>query len=196
MASRAAVILLAAGMSRRMGSPKALLKIGEETLLQIALEAMNAALSCESVIVASALVAKAVRDRKGIRIVRNDEPDRGQLHSLQLALRALSEPGCEGAAVLLLDNPEDARSRLRCVLDAAAQQPSAVIAAAWRGERGHPIYLPKRLWNGILSFEGEGGLRGFLDSASESVILVETTEAALIDIDTPRDYEGLTKRQP
>lgn len=189
------VILLAAGFSRRMGRPKALLPWQATTLYSGALGAMQALGPAGGVVVLNAEVARLVPSPPApLWAVLNPDPDTGQLASLKLALRSLldQETSFGGAMLLIVDNPGDWDARLSAILQAAQSTPEACLVAGFQGQPGHPLWLPERLWNPVLDWQGEGGLRAALPAVGAPPRIVETGfPSVLYDLDTPQDYAAL-----
>lgn len=185
-----AAIILAAGESRRMGSPKALLVRGAKTFFEEAVDAVyTPRVRWRIAVVNPAIVPELSGKEKLGALIENHEPQLGQLHSLKLALRWLIENALDagGALILLVDNPGDLRERVALLLDNLGDGHTPVVAAFSKRE-GHPLWLPRRLWQGALAYDGPDGLRGFLSVANESPRRIEThLPSTLHDIDTPED---------
>jgi CTP:molybdopterin cytidylyltransferase MocA len=194
--TKSGAIVLAAGLSRRMGREKALLDHEGRSFFEIAAEAVEALATEVSVaVVRRDLMPKLPALAAFDLVLVNDTPELGQLHSLKLALEALfAEPvgPVDGVYVLLLDNPAHLRERARVLKRVVAEDPTILMAAGCEGQPGHPLWLPRRLWPWVLAYEGPEGLRGALRARGESIRAVETRgDSALMDIDTPEDYERL-----
>src|SRR6186713_1114344 len=101
-------IVLAAGASFRMGSPKALLRIGDETFVRRILGVLRDAGLPAAVVVArpgQAGLAGEVAAAGFGRIIENPRADEGQLSSLIAGLDAIDQPDVEGVLVTLVDVP-------------------------------------------------------------------------------------------
>jgi molybdenum cofactor cytidylyltransferase len=192
----AAALLLAAGESRRMGRPKALLRLKDgRSFFGEAVEAVYTAGLTPRIAVVNPAIAGQLEDAAKLdALIGNHEPQLGQLHSLQLGLRWLTAeaPTATGAMVLLVDNPGELAQRVGMVLRRVSEVPGQVLAAGCEGEPGHPLWLPRRLWRPVLEWTGPEGLRGFLKASGEPVEVVETgLPSAVRDIDFPEEYERL-----
>src|SRR4051812_28614451 len=100
-----AAIVLAAGASRRMGTPKALLDAGGQTFIRRVLHAIRDGGVADAVVVvrpgAGEVVAE-VRASGFARTIENPDPDRGQLSSLLVGLDAVDRPGVTGVLMTLV----------------------------------------------------------------------------------------------
>jgi CTP:molybdopterin cytidylyltransferase MocA len=94
--------------------------------------------------------------------------------------------------LFLVDNPGSLLVRTRKVLAAALEKPGDFQMAAYKRQPGHPVYIPARAFEGILSWTGENGLRGFIAQSGIRSHAVATGQAsALHDVDTPAELEKI-----
>lgn len=190
-----AAVVLAAGRSRRMGTPKALLTVSGYTFFsEIAEALMSEQIPWTVCVTRPDLTERLYPLENFTALLENDDPESEQLDSLRIALRWLEEnvPDAEGLFVLLVDNPGGLRERLQVMREAVDESPEEVLAAAYQGKPGHPMWLPRRLWKGLLEYSGKGGTEGFLKEKGELPKPIETeVPSATLSVDTPEDYERL-----
>jgi len=192
---RVAAVVVAAGLSTRMGAPKQLLPWGESTVIETVVERLSLA-GAEPIVVVSghhgAEVA-ACLEGSGATVVSN--PDFGRvemLRSVQVGLRALEQSGCAGALVALGDQPHVPVADHRAVVDEAKAHPDAIVIPSFDMRRGHPLYLPATLWDEVLALGDEDTLRRVLNEHGDRIVyVVMETPDVLRDIDTPGDYVAL-----
>ncbi len=169
-------LILAAGESRRMGSPKALLPYRGATFLET-LAGLLAA-RCGAVIVvvgAHAVEIEAAPWRRpdGLRIVRNESYLSGQTSSLQAGLRALPDD-CAGVLFTLVDHPALSAQ----TIDALLEPPRPLIRVPrFREERGHPVWFRRDLIPEFLALPSDG--------AANQVVRAHRAETEFIDVDDP-----------
>ncbi|MFF8694692.1 NTP transferase domain-containing protein [Streptomyces sp. NPDC015144] len=192
---RVAGLLLAAGGGRRLGGrPKALLEHRGRPLVEHAVRALLDG-GCDPVRVVLGAAADTVRERAelgGCAVTVNPGWAEGMGSSLRAGLAALAGSGADAALVLLVDQPgigAGAVARVR----AAYRSRSGIAAAAYGGERGHPVLFGAELWPDIAAGAvGDQGARGFLRAHRDAITLVECSDVAeAYDIDTVADLDRL-----
>jgi CTP:molybdopterin cytidylyltransferase MocA len=182
-------IILAAGESRRMGFPKALLRYRDETFLDTLIG--HFALRCDPIIVV--LGAHAVRIREAARrpatFVINPDYQRGQTTSMQCGLRAVPA-GAEGVLFTLVDHPAIAPATLDALL--AAPRPIVRVPRC-QGRRGHPIWFRHELIAEFLQLPENGAARDIVRSHAPETEFLDVDDAGILaDIDDPAAYSRLT----
>jgi molybdenum cofactor cytidylyltransferase len=182
-----AAVILAAGSGRRMGEPKALLRIGDETLLQrmarVALEA-----GCTPVVAVVGDWDPGLGDL-AIRLLVNPATAEGMASSLRLGIAALLMD--TGAALILtVDQPAVDATLLRSLLALAASDPDRPAACAYADTLGIPAVVPRRLFPELKALRGEQGAKPIL--LREGAMALPFPEGAF-DLDTPEDLERLRR---
>jgi len=132
-----AAVVLAAGAATRFGSPK------QRLLLPAVLERLREAPVDEVVVVLGAYEVQT-----SARTVRCADWERGPGASLRCGLAALG-PEAEAAVVVLADGPWLAPAAVARVVDAWRASGAAVVAAGYRGARGHPLLLARSAWDDV-----------------------------------------------
>ncbi|MBK5255940.1 MAG: NTP transferase domain-containing protein, partial [Vicinamibacteria bacterium] len=133
-------IVLAAGLGRRLGGPKALVSLGGLTFHRRAVGAFRQA-DHEVVVVINAQVREALPEPDpGERRVINPNPDQaaGMFASVRLGLAAVQGKGAKGVVLLPVDHPLVTGEDIRAVAD-ALRNGAAIAVATHGGRRGHPI---------------------------------------------------------
>jgi molybdenum cofactor cytidylyltransferase len=181
--SWAMILLLCAGLSRRMGTPKALLRINGETLVARALRELSGnRILC---VTSSDSVESEIR-RSGGRFVRNPAPELGLLSSIKSGIRAL-ESAETGVVVSLVDLPF-------LNSDDYGQLPRGTRLSRFRyqGQPAHPVWIPAKYFAEILDAPEQDFGCGFLfKKYADQVKWLEAKSAAGIqDLDTPEDYHA------
>jgi len=193
-----AVIVLAAGLSRRMGEPKLLLDLGGRPLLAHAVErACRSRCSPVVVVVSERLRAHADAwlppgpNGADVRIIVNDDPAAGMSSSLRLGVEAVP-PWARAAIVALGDQPlvpADAFDRLA---EAYMETGAPIVMASYRGRTAHPVLFDRSLFPELLAVKGDRGGRDVIERHRDRVRTVTFDDPlAVADVDTPRDLEAL-----
>ncbi|GAA0369404.1 nucleotidyltransferase family protein [Streptomyces blastmyceticus] len=194
-AAPVAGLLLAAGGGRRLGGrPKALLGHRGRPLVEFAARVLRDG-GCVPRYVVLGAGAADVRNRAelpGCVLVDNPDWADGMGSSLRAGLAALAPTDASAVLVTLVDQPRvGAEAVARLV--AAHRAGAGLAAAAYGGERGHPVLFAREHWAGVArSAAGDRGARAYLREHAAEVTLVECADvAAPDDVDTPDDLRLL-----
>ena len=196
-APKIGAVVLAAGMSSRMGANKLLMDVNGKPMLRHTVEATLAS-HAEPVIVVTghaAAEAKAALAGLNVRIVNNPDFANGLSTSLRCGLNALPED-CDGALVLLGDMPGVSTALIdRLIASFDPVQNRAICVATRHGKRGNPVLWARRFFPEMLVIEGDVGARNLIGTYGELVCEVEASDdAPLTDIDTPEALASYRSR--
>ena len=191
-------IVLAAGLSSRMGRTKALLPIGSsrETFLTRIIRVLREG-GIESIVVviggdAAAVRASLPRDVASVSAVENPRYEEGQLSSLLVGLAAVEQrfDDVEAVMVTLVDLPLISAATVRSVLDAYRAKPGAPLVRPRRGNRyGHPVIFNQSIFGELRRADPSTGAKPVVRAhAAEEVNVDVDDDGAFTDIDTPEDY--------
>jgi molybdenum cofactor cytidylyltransferase len=190
-------VVLVAGSSRRMGSPKQLLPINGRPLLEIVVSEACAS-KLDEVLVVLGASADEIRSRLDLgraRVLVNEDHASGMASSLRAGLAALGAE-VERAMVILGDQPAVSANLFDALLD--LQQESGLPAAAlsFGGLLHPPVVLERKLWGDLMDLEGDVGCRAMIRTKPELVATLATGADLKhpVDVDTPDDYRRLTTR--
>jgi len=185
-------VVLAAGMSSRMGTPKALLQHRDgRTFLEVACAVLREA-GADPVVVVLGFHRQRLEERlpEGTQAVVNPQPELGQVRSMAIGLRAARGEGKEFALVSLVDHPAVASRTVRALAEAAAGEPGCLHVPVWRGSRGHPVAVPTSLAEALFEAPpGEGARDVFARLQVEVREHPVEDPGILIDVDTPEQLE-------
>jgi molybdenum cofactor cytidylyltransferase len=96
----------------------------------------------------------------------------------------------DGVVVLLGDQPLLTTPQLTLLTEAASRSSAPIVAAAYGGRRGNPVYFTRALFPELMSVAGDEAGRAVIAQHSGQVALCELGDMhADLDIDTPADYE-------
>jgi molybdenum cofactor cytidylyltransferase len=187
-------IILAAGASSRMGTPKALLDYRGETFLARLIRILGQV--CDPVIVALGYHAEEIRVAASpecrARFVVNPDPSRGQLSSLQAALEEV--PGdAEGFLFIPVDCPAPELETVRSIVGALhSEQRSWLVIPRYEGQRGHPVCARRELIPEFLALSPEGQAKEVVRRHAGRTYYLDLADAGVLsDIDDPEAYRVL-----
>lgn len=137
----------------------------------------------------AAAVAQAAQSH-GVRTLYNPDYASGEmLSSLGVAIRALSA-ACSGLLVVLADQPLITTAVYDQVIAAFAHDEQRIVAPVFAGRRGHPVLFGRSFFAGLLALPPGSAPRHLLQAHANALRLVPVdSEAVLIDLDRPGDYE-------
>jgi molybdenum cofactor cytidylyltransferase len=188
--SAVAGLILAAGESRRMGFPKALLEFRGETFLDGLIRTFGA--HCSPVVVV--LGAEAERIRAGLRaaagavIVENRGWKLGQITSMQCGLRAVPAEA-RGVLFTLVDHPNVRASTVAELV----RQDGALAIPRYAGRRGHPIYFSRELAAEFEAVDPASSARVVLERHAGDIRYIDVDDPGILDdVDDPAAYRRLT----
>lgn len=182
-------VILAAGASRRYGSPKQLVVVDGRTLLEHAIDAaMSSGLAPVVAVVPVWLSRPGRLDDDRLRWIRNPFPERGMSLSLRLGLEALGDE-VEAAVILLGDQPRLPEASIGAILAARGERP--VVAAAADGILAPPILVERSHFHLVEGLTGDIGLRQLI-RANPDLVTAVPVPAHAPDVDTPDDLRRIT----
>lgn len=178
-----AAVVLAAGASTRLGSPKQLEMLGGETLLERAVRVAREA-GCSPVIVVLGAEHMQVLGNSvlgDVVTVINDKWKEGMGSSVRLGVRTcgLAARGAEGVVLMTCDQPAVTVGHLERLMTR-----QEVKASRYAGRNGVPAYFPKKYFDALMALRGDTGARELLKDAR-----YEELEGGELDVDTMEDME-------
>ncbi|MEP6814445.1 MAG: nucleotidyltransferase family protein [Marmoricola sp.] len=185
----AAAVVLAAGGSRRLGSPKQLLAFRGTTLLDVTLSTVRAA-GLGQVVVALGGSAELVQQRVDLRdvdVVLNPDHASGCATSIRSALSRVN-PELEGVVLLLGDQPGVTVQTIHALLDGARGH--AVGVCAYDDGPGHPLWFDRSMFSTLDRLHGDKAVWQLVDSGTD-VARVSVPGDVPPDVDTWDDYHSL-----
>jgi CTP:molybdopterin cytidylyltransferase MocA len=190
--------ILAAGESRRMGSPKALATIYGKTFVQHLLDATRHPRIGLTRIVLGAN-AEDIRSQLNVAeelIVVNDEWEKGQLSSIQAAIRSLPDAATEGLILCPVDHPlisADLVGNLIAEFDSSRKK---IVLPTFRGRRGHPVLFHSTLFVELLEASPEIGAREVVWAHDNDILEVATEEEGVIlNLNNPESLRNAQEKK-
>jgi len=192
-ARRIGGVVLAAGLSRRMGRNKLIAEVTGKTLVRHAAEAALTGGLDPVVVVTGHQAAEIEKSLAGLPVAFVHNPDfaEGLSTSLKTGIESLPAD-CAGAMVLLGDMPgvtHELVTRVGAAFDPAKGRNICVATA--QGERGHPVLWGRQFFAELMRLSGDMGARGLMAAHPENIVEVVAGNAGpLTDIDTPEALES------
>ena len=183
-------IILAAGSSRRMGTPKMMLPFAESTMIETVIDHVLAS-NVDSVLVVLGANHEKIRevvDPLPLEVCYNEKHESGMLSSVMCGFNALPED--TGTALIFLgDQPGIPPQVTNTVIDAYNDSLHGIVIPVYNHHRGHPLLVDYKYKREIEKLDLETGLRTLMHHFPHDVLEVEVDEAGiLMDIDTKEDY--------
>ena len=192
-----AVLLLAAGASRRMGRPKQLLPVGGVPLVRAVAEQMLRSQVGPLIVVLGAGAPEILPCLHGLdaRMVLNEKWEEGMGSSIRAGMRALVKLTPTPASVILAlaDQPGLPAGHLGRLVATHRESRAGIVASAVDGVARPPVLFGAAWFSRLGELQGDAGARNLVRENPGDVALLPL--AAAIDLDTPEDYERMKAGQ-
>ena len=183
-------LIVAAGMSSRMGQFKPMLNIGSISVAQRVIATLSQSGVSKIVMVTgyNATILERHLSGNGIIFLRNDHYETTQMFdSVKIGLRYLLDK-CDKVLFTPVDVPLFTSRTVKTILDSGAP----LACPMCEGRQGHPILIDNALIPEILNDCGEMGLKGAMDRCSVPLRRIDVDDPGTIhDADTPEDFSQL-----
>lgn len=198
-------ILLAAGLSTRMGKPKQLLPFGNSTIIETVIESMVSSNFDDVRVVlghCAEEIEELIRDRDVLTVYNPDYKD-GMLSSAQIGIKSIKYPDLstktdqnsnetnrDAFAIMLVDQPFITTEVINKTIDGYRGSKKGITIPSYNYQRGHPVIFHNKFAKEILALdEDSGGIRSLYSSYPEDIEYINVdTDYILKDIDFPDDY--------
>ena len=185
-------LIVAAGMSTRMGEFKPMLSIGSISVAQRVIATLSQAGVSKIVMVTgyNATILERHLSGNGIIFLRNENYETTQMFdSVKIGLSYLQDK-CDKVLFTPVDVPLFTARTVKTILDSGAP----LAAPMCEGQQGHPILIANNLIPEILNDCGEMGLKGAMDRCSVPLLRIDVEDPGTIhDADTPEDFSALVE---
>ena len=182
-----AAVILSGGASRRMGSPKALVPYRGSTFLEHLVNVtVQPRIGARRIVLGAhaELIAKAIHLPAG-EIVINEEWEKGQLSSLQAALRSLPA-ATDGILLCLVDHPLISATLVRNLIDRFYSAKKPIVVPCYEGRHGHPVIFSSSLYEELLHAPLESGARIVVRAHADEIEELSTEEeGCVLNINDP-----------
>lgn len=190
------LMILAAGASTRMGTPKQLLPFQGRSLLRYMTEVAITS-CCAPVVVVLGSQAERIKleiDALAVHIVKNQQWAEGMGTSIAAGMTALTtiNPDLDAVVIVLCDQPFVSSSLLNQLVASYRATQSPIIASAYANTVGVPALFDRSLFKELVTMNVNVGAKYLIKQYAEKVFQVSFPEGT-IDLDTPAQYQQLLK---
>jgi len=184
-----AVLMLAAGASRRMNGIKQILAFKDSTLLENALKTAKMSENDQVFCVLGANKEEIQQkiDFQDIEIIENTAWNDGLGKSIAVGVEAIQNyKDYEGILLMLGDQPFISSAYLNKMIEKFIGNQSEIIATSYSGKPGVPALFPKKIFSELIKLSGDSGAKVILQH-HENIIKLEAENT--FDVDSPEDYK-------
>lgn len=188
------IIILAAGESKRFGSPKQLAKIGSQTLIERLINTLKKTKAEEIIVVLGAHKEKIQEVLpKDIKICINKNYQLGQTSSLKAGLNCINER-CEYFMVLPVDSAVISPETINLIINKFKDQKFMIGIPIYQGKRGHPPIYKSNIKNQILKLKDDEPLYKINQKFAAQTLEISVDDPGILsNINTPEDLKKIQK---
>jgi len=187
------LVLLAAGESKRMGSPKQLLKIGSNSLIyHMTKKALRS--SCfPVVIVLGASKSLVISEIENLPVFVTENPDweSGMSSSIKIGIREMLRvyPPVKAGIIMVIDQPHITTPLINELVDAhKTNATKSIIASTYEGACGTPVLFDKKWFVQLLKLKGDKGAKALITNCPPSELSTINFVKGEVELDTLEDY--------
>ena len=191
-------LLLSAGLSSRFGTPKALAKFGQETVIEYLQKKILSTAVSEIVIVLGAdahAIKPYLLKHEQIKVVYNKDYNLGQTSSFQTGLRDIS-PDAAGFMLWPVDYPLIKTETVDLLSRYFVKNIPEILIPVFNNKRGHPPVFHNRLKNEFLKLDHSVGVNTVAHTRAKNVVeLAVDDEFILKSFNTREEFDALKKHR-
>ena len=193
--SNIVILIPAAGASRRLGSPKQLLKWGDSTLLSHTIETVEELGQKEIIVVLGAYFdkIKSEIENRSVHILKNEDWKNGLGSSIAVGVEYLLNDNRNFDAVLIMlaDQPLITSKYLKAMVGKFRADENQIIATVYgKGKYGVPALFDKKYFNQLQKLTDDRGAQELIKRLTKFVTSVDVNPL-IVDIDTEEDYKKI-----
>lgn len=195
--SDVAIVILAAGMSRRLGRPKQVLPLAGEPLVVHVGKRARASKAARVMAVVGGAREDTMAALEDVvdEIIVNDSYEEGQGTSIAAGIRYLESTShllgsCEAVMFLLGDQPGIDPDVIDAVID-AWEEGGSIVMAGYKDRPGHPVLFDRVHWKELGQLKGEQGGRMVIGKHRDDVVYVSVETESPMDVDHEADWRRL-----
>jgi molybdenum cofactor cytidylyltransferase len=190
------MLIIAAGQSKRLGTPKQLLMYEGKSLINRLIEIVKEAGTFPVTLVlgASAESIRAQLIHTDLSIILNDAWEEGMASSIRIGLTNLvqTSPALDGVMILVCDQPFISVEKIQSLLALQRESNLPIAACYYANILGTPAVFHRSIFPELLNLKGDVGAKTIIKNKGSAVTKLQVDQG-VIDIDTMNDYEQLLK---
>lgn len=190
---KTAIIILAAGSSSRMETPKQLLPYKNTTLLGWVIENAQKSIVNDVFCVLGSNVEtiKKSIEKYNIETIYNPDFKDGLSSSIVSGIHHIIPENFDSVLIILADQPKITFTSLNELLKTSEENSIKIVASNYGNNVGVPAVFPKHFFKELLDLKGDKGAKKLLRELQSEIISINSFN--LVDIDTKEDYDKLLK---
>ena len=194
-----AVVIVAAGESKRLGTPKQLLPYQGDTLLNRLIANLKQASDFPIFLILGASSEKIIEEigATDFSITINENWQEGMASSIRLGIQVAQKnvPNLEGIMLVVCDQPFIAVANIQALIKLQKNTNLPIAASYYANILGTPALFHKSVFPDLLKLSGDVGAKNIIQQRGTEVAKLHFEEG-LVDIDTPEDYQQLLASKP
>ena len=195
-------VILAAGMSKRMGQPKVLMRLNGKTLVHYPIQLAIIHQLQPIVVIAGKHIdemKKSLKVTQGIDFVFNPDYESGMASSLKLGIQTVGAK-VDAVIVFLADQPFIPNEVVQSLIDhymLHKEEGVRIVRPQYDGVLGHPILFDRSVFNEFNMINGDQGGRNVIQNNIKYLKIVSFNNRNWgVDIDTPEEYATMQQDVP
>lgn len=187
-------IIMASGLSKRMGYCKLLMTYEERPIIEWVMEAVEKSSLWPKFVVTGNEEIMELAFKRNLSVVVNERGDLGQSESIKLGVRNSDE--AEGYAFIAGDQPFIKAEFLNVLIKGFEDNKNKIVVPRYKGRRGNPVIFPKKFAPELLILQGDVGGKILLNRHKDYIHYIDIDEEEpLKDIDTKEEYLKLIQKR-
>jgi len=187
-----AILILAAGESKRLGHPKQLVQFKNKTLLQHTIDLSQLFNNSDTYLILGAHYQQIISSIKDVKVILNKYWSSGMGSSISVGINEIISKGYQGALILLCDQPFLSKEHITNIFESYESSEFKIVSSRYNTQIGAPCFFSNQYFDALSKLNGEKGAKSIIQNNIDDCFLVDF-DLGYIDIDTPQDLNNLTK---
>lgn len=184
------ILILAAGASRRLGSPKQLVAYNDSNLLNHVIRKARKSNFDNVLVVLGSEHNRILKSAESVDYVINENWSEGMGSSISLGVQTLSKLDSKGIMISVCDQPYLTTALFNKILEKAREGEKGIVTSDYGVSNGPPTYFDSKYFDSLIACNGDKGAKKILEDNSSDIIFIKFPKGK-IDIDTQDDLKNL-----